>query len=804
IGSSSRLLAEYNVAKSNLEKALEIRKEKLKEGHPYFIPTYGELASLSIDQGKYRESLKFSKKALETALILRVDSLYEGTTNTLHRMGIAYKELEIYDSAMFYFKREEALNKEMNFYGRGRASAQIGMIYEKQKKLAEADSAFSRAIKVMIEALGGKNPELPEVYTRRAQLKAFQANFKEAHILIDKSLDALNYSHPDSLSGIHSLHAVIGAFHVMGNIYYLQYKDDQNINWLRKAKASYQEGLSVLHYMRKNLPDSPGKNTILQTYHLLYESLLNISRLLSPESAETFALSEQSKAYQLKQSFLISKAQEIGGVDQDILDKELRLQRDLTLSKNEYFQISQGNHPKKDSLMRVKEYEIYELEKGYNEFVKGFETSYPSYYQLKYDTTTLDIAAIQDKLLKKDQALIEYFVGDSTLYIFLIQKEDFRIIALKKNFPLEDWISNMRIGIYDDFLSTEDRDHISANEKYVESAWNIYQKIVLPVDTLLADETELIIIPDGVLNELPFEALLTEKPQYANYFKTHAYLLKSHTVSYCYSVGLLNEMYEKAKEQQIGRGFLAVAPSYKSLGRRNKDHLFNNFASGILNPHTSLDSFPNNKATTQAAISQFTDQLDWVGRVSDFKKQAHRYRGIHLSTHALANSERGDFSQLLFEEGGKSLEVLYASELYGMKLNAEMVVLSACETAIGEQRLGEGIISLARAFSYAGTQSIITSLWTVNIASTQELMGYFYSYLDKGKSKSEALRLAKLAYLENSSEIAPYHWAGFIGIGNMGKLEAEEGVVALWEKLILVLGLIVLAIFVYRRRGRNG
>jgi len=155
---------------------------------------------------------------------------------------------------------------------------------------------------------------------------------------------------------------------------------------------------------------------------------------------------------------------------------------------------------------------------------------------------------------------------------------------------------------------------------------------------------------------------------------------------------------------------------------------------------------------------------------SNFKEIADKYRIIHLSTHGKANRVNGDFAFLTFHQERENVETaqLFNIELYNLQFNADMVVLSACETGIGELRNGEGSISLARGFAIAGAKSIITSLWYVSDARTPILMKKFYQNLqNKRMDKSTALHQAKYDYWKNSPKYHPYYWAAFVPIGDM-------------------------------------
>jgi CHAT domain-containing protein len=158
-----------------------------------------------------------------------------------------------------------------------------------------------------------------------------------------------------------------------------------------------------------------------------------------------------------------------------------------------------------------------------------------------------------------------------------------------------------------------------------------------------------------------------------------------------------------------------------------------------------------------------------------FLKMAGQYSILHLATHGKANHREGDFSFLAFatEDPDAEKGLLSVGELYNCSLNADLVVLSACETGIGEEQRGEGVVSLARAFAFAGAKSIVSSLWSVNDKSTMQVMDGFYAELKAGRSKNLALNTAKQQYLEQHPGKAshPFFWAGFVAVGDMSALQ---------------------------------
>jgi CHAT domain-containing protein len=161
---------------------------------------------------------------------------------------------------------------------------------------------------------------------------------------------------------------------------------------------------------------------------------------------------------------------------------------------------------------------------------------------------------------------------------------------------------------------------------------------------------------------------------------------------------------------------------------------------------------------------------------SVFEDTVKHYRVVHLATHGKANDKIGDYSFLAFSEQKDSLdnELLYVRDIYNLNLNADLVLLSACETGIGELKRGEGVISLARAFAYAGAKSLITTLWSVNDKSSMKIMESFYRRLKKEMPIHTALQQAKMEYFKNISDekrAHPYYWSGFITIGDVSPLK---------------------------------
>jgi CHAT domain-containing protein len=288
---------------------------------------------------------------------------------------------------------------------------------------------------------------------------------------------------------------------------------------------------------------------------------------------------------------------------------------------------------------------------------------------------------------------------------------------------------------------------------FVSNSNIIFSKLFQEVNFNFIEQ--ITIIPDGILNYLPFELLLTEEVDTTkpiNWFEL-PYLFKKVNINYQYSARLASM---KRETRPNNKGVLGFAPQYE--GYVSDDRAFGNLIYNQRELESIEKYFPGEFYRGPDA-----DKQTFLEKASDFKV-------IHLASHAMADNENPELSSLFFTDINQdSTDIpLYPYEIQSTPLNADMVVLSACQSGTGKLHQGEGVFSLARNFIAAGAKSVVNSLWKVDDESTSKLMGYFYENLAKGQRKSEALRNAKLTFLENADAMTshPYFWSGFVVIGD--------------------------------------
>jgi len=449
-----------------------------------------------------------------------------------------------------------------------------------------------------------------------------------------------------------------------------------------------------------------------------------------------------------------------------------------------------------DSLEQEYKNQLFDLQEEKEDYFHFLKTNYPNYYRIQHDLNVVSIPEVQNELLQDSVALIEYFVGDTSIYAFVITKEQSQVIPIKRDFPLEEYINDFRKGISIDANRLPDNQQDSLNQLYTQSAYKLYQKLVIPLKRTLSGIDKLIIIPDDVIGYIPFDALLTSEVNETMRLREYPYFIKDYQSSYAYSATSLREMMQKKHVDKRRKNFLGVAPLFEGehghnlLKARNVDYA--NKRNDLLPLKYNVEEVRRLNELLGGEVLMDTEATE-----SAFLNNASQFQIIHLSTHGKANDLVGDNSFIAFYEVKDSIENewLYNRELYNMELNADMVVLSACETGVGELQGAEGIISLARGFSYAGAKSIVTTLWSVDDEEAPELMVGFYEYLLEGHTKDAALRKSKLDYLYKSTKPHPYYWAGFIPIGDMEVVSFDNkyNLVGLgFSALLLLIVLVVL------------
>ena len=510
-----------------------------------------------------------------------------------------------------------------------------------------------------------------------------------------------------------------------------------------------------------------------------------------------FINAERNKAASLMDNLTDQNAREVSLIPDSILVKEENINLQISFINDELFnEVQYGeNDPEKVENFKA---QLFLLEQEKADLTRFMETNYEEYFQMKYANNKISIGEIQEKL-HADEIILEYVFdinetkNTNNLYIFILSKEDSELLK----FNIEE--QNLSdIQTLHDFLS--DPNYISiTNQKfsnYLSSAYKLYCLLIKPVEDRISERT-ITVIPDGILSYIPFDALLYENVEDARInFRNLPYLIKRHTFNYAYSSNLYVNSFKK---ESSTKKLLAFAPSYKS-DIVTKDEDFNKLSplSGVkeevnlIANHIRTDAFLDSSATE-----------------SNFMKNYGNYDILHLSMHTLLNDSLPMFSKLAFMPStGSSPENdgwLTTQEIYNLNLNSRLAVLSACNTGSGTLRKGEGVISLARGFIYAGCPSIIMTLWEVEDRSGASILEEFYHLLSNGKKKHQALRQAKLKHIENADPLKahPHYWLGYVSIGNTDAMYTSNDVYFFLAILVIIIAVVLDQILRNKKARKN-
>lgn len=799
-------LARIHSDQGDLHKAIEIFRKVISILSPILGASHFEIARAHLNIAREYQSMLDHDNAVPH--LRQAITMFRQTVGDKHPfLGIAYNNLgnvhrveyANYDSALFYY--DKALQIALQAGGAvhndvGQAIHNIGSTHFKMGNSQQAIKHHRQAADIFRKAFGRKSLGLGSTYKAVGDAYSQQQKLDEALDFYQKALIALDYGFEDS-----SLSALPNLENVVSNGYLSMALDAKAQALVRRAEqarhshqreedlkialSTYDKFLEHAVKTRRNYKTDQSKldqaRRVAQVQESAIAAALDLHRLTGDDEyrRRAFHYSETGKALLLLEALQETNAKKFAGIADSLLEQERQMR--LTLAYNRMqLQLEKLKAPK-DSLKVVtwEERCLSESEK-YDALLKKLEENYPSYYALKHRADIASVAQVQ-QALDASSVLVEYFVGDSAIYIFTISREDFKVTSARKESLLTQRVESLLAAM------TKER-----YGEYVQQAHQIFWELIAPVVEHIAGKN-LLIIPDGVLSYLPFEALLTKEASTGSEdYRTLSYLIDTCSVSYAYSASLWLEA--KRRERQSPKSdFIAFAPVFPNgvPGQtRAADLLAANIGEDSTRAlHSALPMTRDEVLSIKNLFAQnagfATRWLDWLfnegSRVyveSEASEQQLKsenlsnYRYVHLATHGFANHTAPDLSGLAFADDSTSSQedgVLYLGEIYNLSLNADLVALSACETGAGKLSRGEGLLGLSRGFLYAGARNLLVSLWKVNDASTARLMQEFYGNLLEGQSKAESLRNAKLHLIRghdsNSKFARPYHWAPFVLIG---------------------------------------
>jgi len=495
----------------------------------------------------------------------------------------------------------------------------------------------------------------------------------------------------------------------------------------------------------------------LKAYEFLISLLyrLNINDLSKNYSKELFHIVERAKARAFLESLGEAKVQIKERLSPELKEKENEISSRISLIMQELSRVDLSKEKRRELLITLKQ-----EEDEYLNLVSRMIGESPEVLDL-LSPLPCQVEQVQD-LLDKKTALIEYFLGDNQSIMFLITANKIDVYPLPSRAEIEK-----SLKAYLKILS----DSSKKKFKGILAAKRIYKELLSPALKNIPESVEnLIIVPDGILYYLPFETLVLSTQ---NQKVGSNYLIETYKVSYVPSSSALLFLSEKKTEYKNSKSLLAFGnPSYMLRGfSKNKkpETEFEILRELYLDQGFDFSPLPYSEREVLEISRYFPKEkrdiyLRDEAREEIFKRiSIEDYKIIHFACHGFLSEEYPFRSALVLSLNEDSIEdgFIQVRELYNLRLKADLIVLSACQTGKGKLEKGEGVLGLPRIFFYAGARSVISTLWKISDESTAVFMNLFYYYLSRGNNKAQALRLAKLKML-NSKFWHPFFWAAFV------------------------------------------
>lgn len=730
--------ANYLQAKNYFSKALSVTPKASPDYNELFVSINSNIANCLLRLNQYDSALKIYK------LLQTYPSPEDLTEIIRQNTAHTYFQLGEYDSALLLYRQlpsEDPLNSI-------KALNDIGRIYMNREQWQQSEVIFDSAIAVNKRISASiKNKEEAKAYLYRGQLAGRQGLFDEAITWCNEALQEIHLNFKpksfDDLPGdVSQTVSPITLFEILrskASFLYKKFRVSGQQPMLTASLAAYRGAIQAAHHIKLNFDNDEAKLFFNNNYQLIYGEAIAVAYeccLINNKYFDDYLfILENYKGSILYQNLQNIQLKSTARIPDNIRKREKEIKQLLAF----YTSRINNNVTEKDAGQLQKrllelQVELSRLQKEYDK-----DESY-NLYKNQSSEKKRSLSDIQ-AAIDNETALINYYMADSVIYLLALTKNQ-RVV--KKINTDDTFKKNLSVFLNETYRYDEGKRY----EGYQSSA-RLYTALLGPVEPLTRKAAKWVIIPDGMLYYLPFEALITDT-------KTKEYIVEKRVVSYHYSFSLMFQENTHHRSENGNNKILAMAPFSETD---------DNIRAGSL-PHLPYSGqeiqFADNNAIKAVKATK-----------KQFIQNASQYSVIHLATHASIGADSAaNWIQFYPLDTNTLNNRLFLPEIYNLDLHrAELIILSACETGGGVTLSGEGLLSLSRAFLYAGSDGIISTLWRTEDQVTAYLMQKLHGYLAKKYSPEKALQLAKIDLLKEKNISAQYktpnYWSNFIYIGKI-------------------------------------
>lgn len=814
VNANIMLASNYNqqgkleLAREYAAEARRVAEAKSSKNRTRMAFIYETMGKVEQSAGQYEDAIPYFEKA--AAICLESEKQNRPILARIYKaLASTHRLIGDYSAAWRYFSRVEVIYEQLQ----GDYHQELVGLWSQQASLAfdqgnyeQSKSLYQKSKERHLAVFGDKaDLQLSDNYLGLAKNHAAQKQWSEA-LNYSARATAYLYVHSknpasatwsfDANKAMLSKSAMLKVLSFRARLLHRLYREKLKQSYLEEVLQLIDYAHPLLEKLRLDYSEDADKTQLFTNFQQLYQvavaAYLDAYELKGDASAyaRAFEFAEANKSILLMETLQNEQALAYGGLPDSLIAVEQQLQARIHQYDKKWIEAESA---KQEEKVAVYQKELLELKQHYERWQQYVKRVYPDYYALRYEQKAVQLEEVQ-AYLDGETSLLEYFEGEEHLFVFYIRKDSFSYQRL--NFPdMEAQVEVLRRCLSDIEYQPEEDSALNV-QLFAQLASNFYKKLFKGL--IFPKDATLLIIPDAELNYIPFEVLLTEVSKAKNYADL-PYLIKKYPIYYAFSMRSL--LQEQTASGTSNGELLAFAASYVEP----VDSLKALRNSRSLQLRGGLRDLPGARVEVENLEQELkgTFYYNEAANERQFKEVAADYSVIHLAMHGYLDRETPMLSSLVFTENGDSTEdnFLHAYELSSMKLQADLVVLSACETGYGQFQRGEGVRSLARSFRYAGVPSMLMSLWHVNDQSTAYIMTQFYQELAVGKSKAAALRAAKLAYLAKAKGQAahPAFWSPFVQMGkNSPVLLASKGKLP-WAVFLGAAIAILLALFLFFR-----
>lgn len=774
---------DYPRAVANAHEALSMLEKHFPGELPHdYIVAYNDLANVYVENGEPEKALEYLQKALAVHKKNRIEREIE---NVWHNLGYAYRMMGRYPEATVYLKK--AIERyRPNHPNLGKAYRHLGIIAQHQGDLRGALTYHQQALRSLTDSFPHQ-----DILANPAPQRV-NAYFDFLFTLRDKGETLRELATAESNPVF--LEAALSTYDLAAGVLdsmRAEYQEGSRQFWNEEAQPIIENAIAVAMQLHRNTGDL---------------------RYLE----KAFEYAEKNKALLLAEALRDAAARQQAGIPDSVLEQEKSLKIDIAFYKRQIFREQQRTQPDTTKILLWQK-NILERRRANEALLTRLEQSYPEYYRIKYSAPRLTISALQQRL-PPNTSLLQFFKGDRELFVFYFDQHTAKGLSLPTDSNFVHAFERLLRQLRDRDQAAEQGRSAAAIAQFAADAHSLYRVLLAPVVAQIPEK--LVVVPDGNLAYLPFELLVSKEPSAPTNYAQLPFLLQQTVLRYEYSASLALTQPTSSRASQLFAGY---APAYDedsvvATSRGDQRNCRDADAATFAALHSNQ--------TEVSQIARLLGGQSYLGKTAteaNFKQRAHESRVLHFAMHGFLNDCDPMYSGLAFSrpqgrkgedtrvvgedtrDGSSNDEAndgfLHTYEIYNLKMNAEIAVLSACNTGQGQLAKGEGVISLARAFKYAGCPNVLMSLWQADDEATAHIMQDFYRHLKKGMGKAEAIRQAKLDYLSANTRNHPFFWGAFVLIGDDAPVSRPSSF-GLWYALALA-GMGVALWWFWRFRSRT-